>query len=388
MSSYIDIGIFIIILIFLFIGMVKGFFKSVLQLVGTVVSLVIAFALGQTVLNELLKIEFFHNLALGESGFSLYSAIRGWLPASFADIQVGANADVVNDALSGDLNKGLAGVLSQLVSGLQPGATGDLLTVCSTMIATGVAFAIVTTALFIVLRIIIAVLNAIINKIRQNKTVRGLDRLFGMLVGAVKGVVAVGIILVLSSFVINVPFLSSYKTALEESAVGKPMYDTFTTWTANWLPFDEWFKNFSGIKTHEPTEEETALAAEIDLFADGKTFGSDGAYAQSTFTAEAYDDAVQANIAKLRTLTDALKNAAETGEYTEGAELTALKTEMTGIINGSARTFTDTADGYNANPHTKNIDEVKAALNALFEDVANKIAAPLGYDSLGHKLPA
>jgi uncharacterized membrane protein required for colicin V production len=381
---FIDIGIIAIILLFLIIGLFKGFFKSVLGLIGTVVSLIITFFLARWLTDLALGNDggFFNKLVLGDT-MSLKSLFVGWLDnTALSGVVIGAESGELTDVVGG----GLAAVLGAILSALAPGTTGSLVEVTATLLSTGIFFSIVAIVLFIVLKIILAILNSIVDRIRQNKTLRGIDRFFGMLVGAAKGFFTVAIILVVSSFFINLPFMSWYKEAVDGSTIGRPLYNTFTTWSAKLLPLDDWLGKYADVQGHEQTEEETALTESL------KALGDDLKPLNTQFGAAGFNGTpVQNEIKHFERMLDKAETALLQGAHKADAGKLAASNQA--LLSAGAAVKTDVlalfaeynnSEGKTEEETAGELADLVAALEALNKRVENDVMTPLGFTVAGY----
>jgi len=166
--NWVDYTILGIVLLSTALGLWKGFLRTVLGLVGTIVSLVIAYFLAQYTANALLNWGWCNNLILGETG-SLAAAVGG--------------------------NEGLA---------------------------KGIFVIIVMVIMFIILRLILLLLNKLIKKLTKKKGIGGIDRFLGLVVGLARGVLIVMVILAISSFI--APSIPAFERAITESAIGRHFY--------------------------------------------------------------------------------------------------------------------------------------------------------------------
>ncbi|MDR0856264.1 MAG: CvpA family protein [Clostridiales bacterium] len=226
--AILDIVVIAVVVLFLFIGLFQGFMKSVIGLVSVLVSLLVAYFLGKYVANKLLGVGWIGNLVLGESG-SLRTALLGILPASLE----------TEGMLSGLVKK-----VIELVSKSNV-AEGDIRGSIAALLASGIFTSAVCVVLFAAVRIVVSIFNKIAKTLRKNKSIRGADRLLGMVIGVAKAVVLVMAVFGLSSFFMNMSFLVGVKNDLDKSYIAKPLYEASATLANKWLPVDDWIKNLN-----------------------------------------------------------------------------------------------------------------------------------------------
>ncbi|MCL2539850.1 MAG: CvpA family protein [Firmicutes bacterium] len=172
MAPWIDIAAVIIIAVIAIIGVSRGFLRSLLSLFGTLVTLALSIWLAKPV------------AGLINGWFGLNEVFADWI------------APVVENAFPDAGYPSAFGILLQTIFGLRDaGQTlgeyvdmitahlGELLSIIATVII-----------LYILIKIAVWLLSMLFNAITKNRVVNGLDRLLGLALGLVKGILFVAVI--------------------------------------------------------------------------------------------------------------------------------------------------------------------------------------------------
>lgn len=231
----IDIVLCLIVAIFAIIGFKKGFFKSILSLFSWVVCLIIAIVLAKYVANWINGIYDFSSLigskiegALNNMGDVFTNTIASYNSAD-------ATAESVRTAILADIQsvEGMNGVLLQFITMVfnntafdptSEATVGNIIGMsCGHMCMVLIAGILV----FIVLKIVIALLSKLIDRITKVKIFGGLNKVLGLVLGALKGaciVVIVNIILVALSLI---PPVNSFITPIiqDNTTIEKFVYN-------------------------------------------------------------------------------------------------------------------------------------------------------------------
>ena len=227
LSLIIDIVLVGLVVIFAIIGLIKGFFKTFLSFFGTVVSLVISILLAKTVANALIQIGFINKMFGGDG------IVSGWISNGLVKLHSGvfntaftsqSSAELANDLTGAGIPGFLAQILAGPVSKLD--FTGKGLTLAQILapaLANMVWLIVVTFLLFAILRFVMALLNKLFKSLTKNKAINGLNRLFGFIVGALKGAVVAACILLVSALLSSAKFMTPYNEALDKTVIAKPL---------------------------------------------------------------------------------------------------------------------------------------------------------------------
>lgn len=228
--AWLDIIIIVLVVIMAFIGMYRGFLKSLLHFFGTIVTLVFAIWLSRP-FSLLLESWFGLNSALGKVMYDPIAAacaegdggaIPNFFLNKFAEILMGGN----------------------YWSGYTNGSNDTAFIVdFSNEIGSIIGIVISIVILYILFRIGVAILGKIVDKITQNKTLGGLNRFLGLLFGALKGGLAVSVVFVVAYLLSPViPVLGDWVSSLlAENTVSNTIFGWLADFTDNTLL--PWFSN-------------------------------------------------------------------------------------------------------------------------------------------------
>ena len=229
MVPIVDIVIGVIMLIFLIMGLSRGFIKTVLALLGTIVTLVLAYFLAKPFLN-------FIN-GIFDVTTPLNNTFVGWIESWNPDL-LGTQIDpdtlrtkLVEFATSISLPETLYTPVVDAICNYIVNADPSLWqgqTVAS-IIAPFFTNAILLTCSMLVLFVLLRVALYLIEKIMdwtllKINVIRALDRLLGLVFGAVQGLVVILLCFTLISFFATSPE-SALRQAINDSAVGKVIYE-------------------------------------------------------------------------------------------------------------------------------------------------------------------
>lgn len=205
--SYIDIAIIVVVALGALIGLWKGFFKTLISFFGWFVSFLVAFFITKPIVGALLDVKGIKNFVVGNGeSWSLFTWIYAKLP---------------------DLNG--SGVLATLLRPLtkiveEVGGT-DLSTGVALLIANGIFSVAVCICLFIIIRILLLLFTMFANAMTQNKLVGALNRLLGLVLGAVKGAWFVGMAMIVLTFLMGMSFMAPVRAQMDKSVLAEPIYN-------------------------------------------------------------------------------------------------------------------------------------------------------------------
>ena len=207
--SYIDIAIIAIVVLCALIGLWKGFFKTVISFFGLLVSFMAAFFLTKPVVGALLDIDAVKNFVVGGgSGFSLF----GWISGKLSDIT----------------SEGVLGTLLSPFIKLSESQGVDVHTGVSLLLANGIFSIMVCIGLFIVIRFILLLFTMFANAMSKGKFVGALNRLLGLIFGAVKGAWHVCVLMFILSFLLGFSFMAPVRNQIDNSVIAAPVYEQVT----------------------------------------------------------------------------------------------------------------------------------------------------------------
>lgn len=213
-----DIIIVLIVIVFGFFGLKKGFMKSLLSFAGVFLALVIAFifadnisaALVDTQLGKIIN-DFSLKMLNGIGGLMTtvvpsYDELLGTLSQTLPMVIAKILAESINKYTGDIANKTIAELLTPTLSNI-------LLTILSFVI------------IFVVLLIVFAIVKAIVGAITDLPIIKQLDKALGFVLGVIKGIVFVYVILLVLSFVSGAPFMQSVMTIMNESKLALYLYN-------------------------------------------------------------------------------------------------------------------------------------------------------------------
>ena len=245
---YIDIAIIAIVALGALIGLWKGFFKTVISFFGWFVSFIIAAALTKPIAGALLDVGKIRGFVVGTHGWSLYSWIYGKMPD-----------------LSGDGLGGFLGTVLKPVIKVASTAAGDLTQNVSLLLANGVFNIIVCIALLIALRVLLLLFTMFANAMTRGKFTGALNRLLGLVFGAVRGGALVALVMVVFTFIMGLSFMNPVRKQIDNSVIAAPVYKQVSRLTDKFLSGNESMLNklriISGLDSEDGGEAEPAPAA-------------------------------------------------------------------------------------------------------------------------------
>lgn len=215
--SYIDIAIIAIVALCALIGLWKGFFKTLISFFGLIVSFLVAFFLTKPVVGALLDTDVMKGFVVGngDGGWSLY----GWISGKLPDITSG----------------GVLGTLLKPFIELSQSQGVDLHTGVSLLLANGLFSIMVCIALFIIIRFILLLFTMFANAMSKGKFVGALNRLLGLVFGAVKGAWHVCVLMVIMSFFLGLSFMAPVREQMDKSVLAAPVYNQVTKLTDRFI---------------------------------------------------------------------------------------------------------------------------------------------------------
>ncbi len=213
--SYIDIGIIVLVALFALIGLWKGVFKSVVAFFGWFISMLIAVFLTRVVSYALLDVKAIGNFVCGSEGFSLYKWILGFLP------EKGTESGILATIVSPIYTK-IAGY-----AGLGALSAETSRQAVALMLAYGIYSVIVCVGLFIAIRILMMLFTLFVKSLAKDGKPNAISRLFGFIVGAVRGFAYSALILMIMGYALAIPQLEkTVGTQMDNSVIAKPVYTT------------------------------------------------------------------------------------------------------------------------------------------------------------------
>lgn len=234
---FVDAGIVIILLIFAFAGMKKGFINSLFGFIGTIVALVVGFVFCTQIASWL------------ESSFGfttmLSGVFKGWLEGTFPDMFA---IDISSVGLATALESVtfipsfIVTLLVQVYEGVSLPAGTTLGAAVAPVMANFSMQIISFIALFIACKIVISILKKFFNNLFESIKILGsINGLLGFVLGAVKGLIFVYILLLIS----NMLPLGDYQQYLDASFIVKFLNDLNPMgYIISWISNVDWLKDF------------------------------------------------------------------------------------------------------------------------------------------------
>lgn len=243
--SIVDVIIILLVLATAVFGFFKGFIKSLVSLLGFVVSLALAILLARVVANALLGIDAIGNLVAGEK--SLFSWLQGIMPDGLKDITTEqmAAAPNIDDLISqsSGVSSWFMKIFYPLVgSGLKSTAYLAAMENAQQIMAMELAYSIyvliVGILLFVVIRIVAAVVSLIFKRFTTGKKSIG-GRILGGILGAGKGFLYSMIILLVISIAANISFMQPVSQEVNDGKIASALTSATLKVTAPLLKGDE-----------------------------------------------------------------------------------------------------------------------------------------------------
>lgn len=221
----IDVAIVVLLVIFGLIGFKKGFFKSVLSMISTVVVLVVSILCASPLANLINKIYDFTGLIAGK----LCKAIASMGAFYNQTIPEGVSGkDIANNipsSTNGFLKKLMSYVLDPLKAGDIEGAT--VADIVSGAFASIIMVIIAGIILFIAIKIVIALASRLFDNITRNRVFGATNKLLGLAFGAAKGFLIIIAFTIILTLMTVVPFINTKLTPIiqDNTHIAKPIYN-------------------------------------------------------------------------------------------------------------------------------------------------------------------
>ena len=206
--SVVDIVVIAILAVFAIIGFVKGFLNTLLSLFGNLASLALAIVIVKPC------VKFFDGIfhMVEKFGAMIIEKIAEYLPDLSASTMTGTQ--VANHLTSqGVLGKLISFFIDRTDSVIYGYEATDLSATLSANLGGFAATVVTVIIMFILIRIGVFFLSKIFDAITKKSAIGGLDRLLGLVFGAIKGAIAVfGILSVAYSLSPLIPAIDEYVT--------------------------------------------------------------------------------------------------------------------------------------------------------------------------------
>ena len=246
-ALYIDIALVAIVLLFALIGLWRGFFRTLLSFFGFIVSIIISAYLASFLVRTLLPVPFVAGIFGGEG--SLTGKIAEMITKISPEI-FGASPNDLPATLASTLTETLklpavvAQIIASAVSGIHfTDSTLTLATIIAAAISGAILWLIIAAVLFLILRIIIHFLKKFFKTLTKNKHINNLDRLFGFLLGGVKGFAMVLLVFGVMTFFIGAEFMHDFNDSLKGTTIARPISDAVFKWVGDTIDLEKILKD-------------------------------------------------------------------------------------------------------------------------------------------------
>lgn len=223
---WLDIVFVAFVLIFGFVGLKRGFLKSILALFTFAVTLALVIWLAPKV------------VPVVDGWFS--GSISAFFIDKMTGVVEGFGGAYIGTTLSEptsthtiiDSFDSISGVFRTLI-GIIVGqheldAGTEVTPYFSNALGNFVTLFVGAIVLYILIKIVLSLLAKLFDKVEENKALNGLDRVMGFLFGALKGLLIVAVLLVVCRIITFIPFINDFMSDLLDSAEWLSKY-------ANWL---------------------------------------------------------------------------------------------------------------------------------------------------------
>lgn len=220
-----DVAIIALLVIFGLIGFKKGFFKSVISMISTLVIIIISIFCASPLARVINKLYDFTGLIAK----GICKSIASMGPFYSQPISGGVSgADLVNNipkSTNGFLKKLMSYVLKPLSAGDIQGAT--VADIVSGAFASVIMLIICGIVLFILIKIILAIATRLFENITRNRVFGATNKILGLVFGAIKGFIIVLIFSVVLTLLTVVPAINTkISPAIQDhSKIARPIYN-------------------------------------------------------------------------------------------------------------------------------------------------------------------
>ncbi len=221
----IDVAIVVLVALFALIGFKKGFFKSVISMISTLVILIVSILCASPLAKLINKIYDFTGLIAGKltkAIASMGSFYSQEIPAGVSGSDI---AGSIPSSTNGFLKKLMSYVLKPLKASEIEGET--VAEIVSGAFASIIMVIIAGILLFIALKIVIAIASRLFDNITRNRVFGATNKFLGFAFGAVKGFLIVIVFTIVLTFMTVVPFVNTKLTPIiqDNTKIAKPIYN-------------------------------------------------------------------------------------------------------------------------------------------------------------------
>lgn len=230
-----DIALLVVLILFAFAGLSKGFLTTFINLVGVLISVVVAVFTCRFVA------EFLNNMFKITKTF-----INMFLPqlknmGAIMDTTINNAGELDATALEGITAKGkfggpLTNIIKKIIQGNEAKIIGGTpAEYVAEVLGTFATIVLSAILVFVLVRIILKILSRMFAT-KGPRTVNGMDKALGLICGIVQGLIFVGIILVVAFVMYNIPTTAQWVTkAFDGSQVTVKVYHMFEKWLEEFM---------------------------------------------------------------------------------------------------------------------------------------------------------
>lgn len=221
----IDVTIIALVVLFALIGLHKGFFKSVISMISTLVVIVISFFLAGPFARLINKLYDFTGLIAEK----LCSAIASMGAFYSKPIPEGVSGAEIVESIPASTNGFLKKLMSYV---LKPLSANDIQGETVANIVSGAFASIIMTIiagiiLFIAIKIIISLASRLFDNITRNKVFGSVNKILGLVFGAIKGFLIVVVFSVVLTLLTVVPLVNRKLSPIiqDHTKIARPIYN-------------------------------------------------------------------------------------------------------------------------------------------------------------------
>lgn len=209
-STVIDIVLVVALLVFAIVGLCKGFIKQLVGLVSTIAALVIAYFFCDKLADLLMK---------SSIGTSLAESVKNLFGESWnVELPISELAEFIKQQ---NLPSFISNAITKAVEQLGEIDSVNFAEVASSIITKYIFVAISYLVLGAIAKLVFFLVEKLLAFIIRKSPLKIIDRILGLILCLIKGLLIVWLVLLLLSVLSAVPSLEGLKTALEESVVAK-----------------------------------------------------------------------------------------------------------------------------------------------------------------------
>ncbi len=209
-STVIDIALVVALLVFAIVGLCKGFIKQLVGLLSTIAALVVAYFFCDDVANLLMK---------SSIGTSLAESVKNLFGESWnIDLPISELAEFINQQ---NLPSFISNAITKAVEQLGEIETVNFAEIAGGIITKYIFVAISYLVIGAVAKLVFFLVEKLLAFIIRKSPLKIIDRILGLILCLIKGLLIVWLVLLLLSVLSVVPSLEGLKAALEESVVAK-----------------------------------------------------------------------------------------------------------------------------------------------------------------------